>query len=262
VRKAFLLAAIAAIVSGLVLAGYHASAQNPPTGTPGYGVRRPTATPGATPTAPTGVRPAAPASGMRPLPTTSTVNPTTPAAPVSTASGGGISVALLDVSLIFQKHTRFKQMREAMMADVQKAENDAKAERDAIKGLMEQLRSLQPGSPDYKAMEEQIAVRQSNLEARVRLQRKEFVQREAKIYHYVYQEILQEVHYYAQSNRIAMVLRFSGETADVENPDTVIRYINRPVVWHNPQFDITNVILQRLQGSAAVGNTRPGVNYR
>jgi len=244
VRKAFLLAAVAAIVSGLTLAGFHASAQNPPTGTyPGYGG------------APTGVSPTAPAAGMRPL-------PTTPTAPVSAAPAGGVPVALLDVSRIFQEHARFKQMREAMMADVQMAEANAKAEGEAIKGLMEQLRGVPSGSPEYKAMDEQIAVRQGNLEARVRLQRKEFVQREAKIYHYVYLEVLQEVHYYAQTNRIAMVLRFSGEQIDPENPESVIKGINKPVVWYNPQFDITNAILQKLQGSGTVGNTRPGVNYR
>jgi len=250
VRKAYLLAAVAAVVLGLTLAGFHASAQNPPTGTyPGYGG------------APTGVNPTSPASGMRPLPTTSAVGPATPTAPASAAPAGGVAVALLDVSRVFRDHVRFKQMREAMMADVQKAEADAKAEGEAIKGLMEQLRSMPPGSPEYKSMEEQIAVRQGNLDARVRLQRKEFVQREAKIYHYVYQEILQEVHYFAQTNRIAMVLRFSGDEIDPENPESVIRGINRLVVYHSPPFDITGTILQRLQGSGTVGSTRPGVNY-
>ena len=54
---------------------------------------------------------------------------------------GGPSIALLDVSYIFKNHARFKGMMEDMKADVERAENQVKAERDAITKLNERCRS-------------------------------------------------------------------------------------------------------------------------
>ena len=49
-----------------------------------------------------------------------------------------------------------------------------------------------------------------------------------------------------------MVLRFNGEQVDVQRPDSVLNFINRPVVWYDPGLDITEFILADVN--------RPGVN--
>jgi len=171
------------------------------------------------------------------------------------------TVALLDVSRIFKSHARFKAMMEDMKADVQRAESQIKMERGSIQKLAERLKEYRKGTPEYKSIEEDLTKRQANLRVRVELQRKEFLEQEAKIYHNVYQEILQEVDYYCASRGIAMVLRFNSEAVDAGRPEDVLRYINKPVVWHNRALDITQIVLENLnrRGGVAPHVTRPGV---
>lgn len=165
-------------------------------------------------------------------------------------AGAAPSMALLDVSYIFKNHARFKGMMEDMKADVERAEAQVKTDREAIGKLAERLQEFRKGTPDYKQMEEELAKRQADLAVRVNLQKNEFLQREATIYHNVYQEILQATDYYAKQNNIDMVLRFNGDPVDVQRPDSVLTHINRPVVWYQKNLDITPAILQELNRTA------------
>jgi len=167
-------------------------------------------------------------------------------AAVSPQMGATPNIALLDVSYIFKNHPRFKTMMDDMKADVDRAESDVNKERDALRKLAERLDSYRKGSPEYKSMEEEIARRQADMSVKVQLQRKEFLTREAKIYHNVYQEIAQEVDYYCANKGIDMVLRFNGDPVDVDKPDSVLSYINKPVVWYDKSRDITPIILDSL----------------
>lgn len=162
------------------------------------------------------------------------------------------SIALLDVSYIFKNHARFKGQMEDMKADVERAEQTVKAEREAIGKLVERLPEFRKGTPDYKNMEEELTKRQAELQVQVTLQKNEFLQREAKIYHNVYQEIWQVTDYYAKQNGIDMVLRFNGDPVDAERPDSVLAFINKPVVWYQKQLDITPAVLQELNRNAPV----------
>ena len=175
-------------------------------------------------------------------------------------------VALVDISYIFKKHLRFKAKMEQMKADVVRAEEDVKTQRTMIIRLAEQLRELRSGTPDYKSLDEEITKRQADLSVRVNLQKKEFLQNEAKIYHDTYQEVLYEVDHFAKANGIAMVLRFNGDPVDIDEPQSVLTHINKPVVWYSQDRDITKVVLDKLNRRGPAANprvsenpTRPGV---
>ena len=192
--------------------------------------------------------------------------------PMAAQAGSAPNIALLDVSYIFKNHPRFKSMMEEMKTDVTRAESDVNKERDTLRKLVEQLEGFRKGTPDYKAMEEEVARREADLSVKVQLQRKDFLMREAKIYHTVYQEIAQEVDYYCANKGIDMVLRFNGDPVDVDKPDSVLSYINKPVVWYDKSRDITPIVLDALVkrggGAPAAGNqnqmgrppVRPGAN--
>jgi Skp family chaperone for outer membrane proteins len=162
----------------------------------------------------------------------------------------GSRMALIDVSRIYKSNARFKGMMEDMKADVERAEAQVKAQKEAITKLAERLQELNKGTPDYNDMEKDLAKRQADLAVAVQLQKNEFLQREATIYHNVYQEIWQETDYFCKQNRIDMVLRFNGEKVDVNRPDSVLAFINKPVVWYAPDMDITDQILQQLNRRA------------
>ncbi len=170
----------------------------------------------------------------------------------------GPIVALLDVSRVFKQHARFKSMMADMKKDVQRAEGEVRAGRDAVRKLMERLARFK-GTPDYNAEEEDITRRLSDLNVRVKLTRREFLQREAKIYHNVYQEILQEVNYYCTSQKVDMVLRFNGDRVDPENAESVLKGINKPVIWYAGNLDITDIVLSEMNRRAATaGSPRTG----
>lgn len=155
------------------------------------------------------------------------------------------NIALIDIKYIFEKHARFKMMMDDLKADVERAEAQVQAEQEAIKKLIERLENFR-GTAEYKAMEEEVAKRQSDLTVQIQLQRKEFLQREARIYYHVYQEILQELAYYCPQKGVDIVFRFTGDPVDVENPNSVLGFVNRPVVWYGRDRDITGIILESL----------------
>jgi len=172
-----------------------------------------------------------------------------PAAP----TGG---VAVVDVSYIFKYHGRFKQGMEGLKASVEQAEAEFKKEKKAIEGDMEKIQQFKPGTPEYKRGEEDIARKQSEFQVKVALKKKEFGERESKIYFNVYQEVSDEVKYYADKNGIGLVLRFNGDPVDVNNRESVLREINKPIVYQKG-IDITPVILDELNRRSGVKPTAP-----
>ena len=166
-------------------------------------------------------------------------------------------IALLDVSRVFKEHTRFNAEMNGMKAEVQAAEASMKRKADDLQQRVEQLKELAPGSPDYKQLEEYVANERAKMQVNVQLQRKEFLQKEAKIYHMVYREVQQEVEYFASRYGISAVLRFSNDRANVEQPDEVLRDINKSVVWFAPHLDITNDILRALNNGAVAPTGNP-----
>ena len=59
------------------------------------------------------------------------------------------------------------------------AENGLKAERDRINGLMEQIKGFNPGTPEFKKLESEVAKAQGDFNVNAQLQKKDFMEREA-----------------------------------------------------------------------------------
>jgi len=170
----------------------------------------------------------------------------------------GGEIALIDISMIFKNLTRFKQHMADLQADMERAEQQMKKERDSLRALSERLSEYKAGSAEYKQIEEEVAKRTADMNVRFQLQKKEFMKTEARIWQTILQEIQQEVDAYAQANGIAAVLKFSSEQADPEKPEDVLRNLNNPVVWCAGGMDITPVILESLNRRALQSDRRNG----
>lgn len=156
-------------------------------------------------------------------------------------------IVLLDVTSLIKDNAHLKALMADMQRDVTKTEDIFRKERDTLRQLSEELKDMRAGTPEYKAREEEITKRGTDLNVKIQLQRKEFLQRESRIYFSVYQEIQQEVAYFAANNNISMVLRTSSEPVDVEKPDDILREMNKPVVWSSKGLDITQYIKEQLK---------------
>lgn len=183
------------------------------------------------------------------------------------AQGGGAQAAsrpaadfaLIDVGAIFKKHELFKRQMADLNADMQRAEAEMKQQADALRAFKEKTSEYKAGTPEYRDAEAQLAEKSANLNVRFQLQKKDFAKAEAKIYFRVYQEIHAEVDAYARATGVAAVLKFSSEQADIENPESVLRELNKPVIWYAQNVDITQLILDSLnQRATQRGDTRQG----
>ena len=156
------------------------------------------------------------------------------------------SVAILDLTYIFKNHTRFQQMSNDMRRDVEAAENALKNDREAYRKLTEKLEKYKRGTPEYRAMEEELAKRAAELNLQVNIQKKDFLEQEAKIYYTVYQEVIDCVKYYSDTSGMALVLRFNGDPIDRNDPQEVLKELNKSVIYYNRAIDITPIILEEL----------------
>lgn len=168
----------------------------------------------------------------------------------------GQPIYLLDLNYVFENYSKLKAMREQLQNEAQRAEQVVKERREAIRRMQEELENFRPGTPDYKKLEEEITARVADLNVYVARQRKEFMQQEARDYFTVYQEVMDEVNYFATQNRTALVLRFDRKRVDPELPDSVVRALNRQVIWNNMGLDVTDYILNNLNRRLGVSDSR------
>ena len=173
------------------------------------------------------------------------------------AAGPANNVAVIDVGYIFKNHARFKAAMDKMKDEVMAAENGLKAERDRINGLMEQIKGFNVGTPEYKKLEAEIAKAQGDFNVNAQLQKKDFMEREAKVYLQVYTEVEKAVEQFAREHRIAVVHRFDGEPVDNSDRNQILRGITKPIVYLEPGIDITPDILKMLNGPAVAGAAQP-----
>lgn len=186
-----------------------------------------------------------------------------PAGPVASQPLGSQPIYLLDINHVFKNHSKLKALKTDMQGDVARAEEAVKKAKETIKGLQERLEEYRPGTQDYKNLEQEIATRMADLNVQIAMQRKDFLQQEARIYFTIYREIIDEVGYFAQQNRAAMVLKFDREPANVEVPETVVRAINKELVYSAQGLDITDYILDKLNRRLnPQSTTRPAVPAR
>jgi len=179
--------------------------------------------------------------------------PIAPAAAPRAATAPAAHTAVIDIGYIFKNHARFKTAMDKMKDEVLAAENALKAERDRINGLMEQLKGFNVGTPEYKKLEAEVAKAQGDFNVNAQLQKKDFMDREAKVYMQVYAEIEQAVSQFARQHGIAVVHRFDGDPVDSSDRNRILGNITRPIVYHDPQVDITPDILRVLNASAVAG---------
>ena len=186
------------------------------------------------------------------------------AQPVQGAAGAGGSrlgvngIAVVDVAYIFKNHVRFKQQMEEMKSRVETAEADVKKDQESIKRKAEELKTFNPGTPNYKQVENDLIKMQGDLQLKVSLQKKDFMEQEGRVYFNVSREIDDAVKQLATKNGIVMVLRFNGDPVDGNNRDEILRGINKAIVYNDPRMDITPYVLQDLN-RAATGTGPVGV---
>ena len=169
------------------------------------------------------------------------------------ANATRFGTAVVDVSYIFKNYSRFDSAMKGLKAEMEQIDGELKSERAAIASKEEQRKTLNPGTPDFNKLDEEIARATADFQLKAGRIRKQFLEKEAKVYYQTYQQVSAAVQQYAQSHNIGLVLRFNGDQIDPNVREKILHAINKPVVYQN-NIDITPDVLALLnRGGAASG---------
>jgi Skp family chaperone for outer membrane proteins len=175
--------------------------------------------------------------------TGSTKAPLIPVAP----RPSGTNVAVLDISLVFEHYPAFQEQMTELKTQVEQFEAFLKkAQADLLKER-EKLQDFAAGSEKFKELEEKITHDNTDLRLKMEHQRREFLEREARIYYDGYAQVYNVVSTLAQRNDIKLVLRFSSDSMKADDRNSVLQSVNRPVIFQN-RLDITNLVIKALGG--------------
>lgn len=169
---------------------------------------------------------------------------------------------IIDLKKIFDGYDRFQDETRFLKREVEAREEQLKQLREEMKKIDQQRKELNPSTPEAKDLEARLVRMDSEHRSQLTLGKKEFLEKEAKIYFNVYREVIDEVKLYCQYEGVQLVLRFNDEkmpTAD--DPQGVLKELNKTVVHHDPAIDITTLIMnelnRRYRANNGTANNRP-----
>jgi outer membrane protein len=158
-------------------------------------------------------------------------------------------VGLIDMAQVFKEYEKFKALSDALRAEVEASDTEAKALIEELKQLQAQLTSgtLQEGSPDFQRLESKLVEKQTSLESLRKVKQREFLRKEADVYKTVYLEVQDAVNKYARYYKYTLIMRFDRKPVEnADSPQEIIQTMNRQVVYHRGEDDLTEPILNFL----------------
>jgi Skp family chaperone for outer membrane proteins len=156
-------------------------------------------------------------------------------------------IALIDMARVFKNYKKFENLREELKGDLTKSEDKFKQMAEQIRKEQSELKLIKEGSDEYAQKEKVVLNHTSQAETYRKSQQRDLIRREAQIYKTIYLEVADAVHKYASHFNYTLVLRFTSDDVETtENPEDVMRGLNRQVVYYRPSDDITNAIVSFL----------------
>jgi Skp family chaperone for outer membrane proteins len=117
------------------------------------------------------------------------------------------------------------------------------AEAEKVK---EELKLLKPGSKQYIEREADLAQLSSNFETKRKLANVQYQRKEAEIFQDIYVDSVGVIKLYAEYFKYSMVMRFNSAELDKTNPSSLANGLNKLVIYHRPQDDITDAVIEYL----------------
>ncbi len=165
--------------------------------------------------------------------------------------GNAPLVVLLDVNYAFKNYPPLTEAMLEMKAEVDETEAAVQARKQEIEDKRAQLAVLEVGSATHTALTKEIASAHAQLAADVEVQRQLFLRKEAGIYLRVFEEMQAACEAYARPRGLGMIIRFNDDPINRNDPQDVLRCLQRPIVWHDGRLDITRAVLEIMKANAA-----------
>ena len=168
-----------------------------------------------------------------------------PAAPAA-ASNAPHKVGLIDMAHVFKNYKKFEDLREELKEEIGGSEAKAKGMQEELAKMQKDMKGMAEGGTDYTKAEQIIVKKAAEFETFRRAASRDFLKKESQIYLQVYNETSGAVEKYAKYHKYTLIIRFNREELDTENPQNLLQGMNRQVVYHQSEDDITPSVLEFL----------------
>jgi Skp family chaperone for outer membrane proteins len=160
------------------------------------------------------------------------------------------SVAVVDVEYVLENHPRFKADIEALQAEMAQAQEQIESRRKELLSQSEALgASLNADTPEFKQKQESLISQEGKLRLDFMNKEKEFAERRAKLMYDAFTQVTTAVSAVAVFKQYDLVVRYNRKQneMDPKKPQTVAMGVQREVIFHNPQFDISDTVVAVLK---------------
>ncbi|GAB4131479.1 OmpH/Skp family outer membrane protein [Thermopirellula anaerolimosa] len=155
-------------------------------------------------------------------------------------------VAILDVTAVMNEMPELRETRAAIQSDFQRAQAQFQKRQQELMQRRQELQGKTAEDPALREEMEKLGRELEQFQAEIQLQQRELLAREGKALMEAYARLNAAVGKYCAEHKIAIVLRSTGQPANAANPQEVLAYVNRDVVWAQGGLDITPAIRSML----------------
>ena len=113
------------------------------------------------------------------------------------ANAPKFGIAVVDIAFVFKNHAQLNATMENMKGEMKNIEENLKAKRDQITKMEEARNQMNPGTPDYKKLDDQLVEVKTKFNVDMDRLRRDLMERESKLYFTTYQQVTYTIAQYA-----------------------------------------------------------------
>lgn len=155
-------------------------------------------------------------------------------------------VALVDMARVFKANREFVDRRDDLRSEIEASQRLDKQMAAVISKLEEELKKLTKGTAEHADAEQELIKLKRELEDFRRQQRRKLVTSESQLYKEIYTKVVAAIRQVAEQRAYTLVLRFDSEPLDASDVKTVLKKMNRQVVFYREQDEITDLIIKAV----------------
>jgi Skp family chaperone for outer membrane proteins len=176
------------------------------------------------------------------------------AASIASATDPAVPIALLNIDRIVKTYAPLLERLEPLKEEAKKLEEDVQLRQVELETVVNKLRMEKPGSPEFQKLQAQGAKLQQELQQFINTERANMQKKEAAILLGFYRELDQVIGKYAKEHGIKLVVRQQETSLDENQPvQEILKTLNRSILYEDG-LDITDEILKALDARASAAS--------
>lgn len=172
-----------------------------------------------------------------------------PAATAAPAAEPPHKIALIDMGRVFKEYNKIDALKEDWKSEFSVSEDQAKKMSSQIQKLVEEMKLFKTGSAEFIKLEKQQTQLTAEFQSFQKNAQRDLIRKEAELLKTVYLEAMEVVGKFADRFGYTMVMRFNSDTFDGDDMNKMQLVMNRVIVYHRPEDDLTDGVIKYLNSS-------------